>query len=123
MSILARLLPHRGGDELAIEPMKRRHLDAVMAIERVSYPKPWTPSLFQSELAQAARGERCYLVAREGGELVAYGGVMYAAGDAHVTNIATAPAHQRRGLATRVLAELSWAAIEHRCEAMTLEVR
>ena len=121
--MLARLLPRRGDAPLVVEPMRRKHLAGVMPIERVAYPTPWTLSLFQSELERMARGERCYLVAREGGEVVAYGGLMFAPDEAHVTNIATAPAHHRRGLATRVLAELSWAAIERGFTAMTLEVR
>jgi len=71
----------------------------------------------------AQRGERCYLVARDNGVLVGYAGLMYVVADAHVTNIAVASEQQRRGIATRLLAELSWEAVRHGCDAMTLEGR
>jgi len=123
MSVLARLLPRRGAPTLVVEPLRRRLLPGVMEIERVSYPAPWTEGVFQSELHMAARGERCYLVAREGSRVVAYGGMMITLDEAHITNIAAAPAARRRGLGTRMLAELAWAAIGRGCTGLTLEVR
>ncbi|MEQ1872687.1 MAG: ribosomal protein S18-alanine N-acetyltransferase [Ilumatobacteraceae bacterium] len=125
MSVLARLLGRAGdGDgELTIEPMRRRHLSAIMPIESVSYPRPWPIGIFQSEIELMRRGERHYLVAREDGEVVGYGGVMFVLDDAHVTNIAVASKRQRTGIATRLLAELAWQAITHGCQALTLEVR
>lgn len=125
MSMLSRLLRRSGddGDGLVVEPMRKRHVDEVLPIERVSYPKPWTEATFSSELEMAKRGERTYLVARRGGALVGYAGLMYVVDDAHVTNIAVAPAQQRNGVATRLLAELAWTALGRRCQALTLEVR
>jgi ribosomal-protein-alanine N-acetyltransferase len=55
--------------------------------------------------------------------VVGYAGLMFVVGDAHVTNIAVASNRQRSGIATRLLAGLSWEAIARGCEAMTLEVR
>ena len=68
MSMLSRLL-HREGDDaggLVVEPMRRRHLPEILAIEQVSYPKPWTQGTFTSELDAVKRGERTYVVARRG---------------------------------------------------------
>jgi [ribosomal protein S18]-alanine N-acetyltransferase len=123
--MLSRLLrrPGEGPDGVVVEPMRKRHVDQVMPIERVSYPKPWSPATFTSELDMARRGERTYLVARRDGTLVGYAGLMYVVDDAHVTNIAVAPAEQRSGIATRLLAELAWEALARRCQALTLEVR
>ena len=123
MSVLARLLRRTVDGAVTVEPMRRRHLADVMPIESVSYPRPWPIGVFQSELEMMRRGERCYLVAREDGEVVGYGGVMFVLDDAHVTNIAVAAKRQRAGIATRVLAELAWEAIAHGCQALTLEVR
>ena len=103
--------------------MRRRHLAAIMPIELVSYPRPWPIGVFQSEIDLMRHGERHYLVARENGILVGYGGVMFVLDDAHVTNLAVAPRRQRSGIATRLLAELAWQAIAHGCQALTLEVR
>ncbi|MEZ5274460.1 MAG: ribosomal protein S18-alanine N-acetyltransferase [Ilumatobacteraceae bacterium] len=123
MSMLGRLLPRRASAALMVEPLRRRHLAGVMEIEQVSYPKPWTLSVFQSELGLAATGERVYLVAREGSHVVGYAGMMVALDEAHVTNIAVAPAARRGGLGNRLLAELAWAAIGRGCTGLTLEVR
>ena len=123
MSMLARLLRRSGVDALIVEPMRRRHLAAVMPIESVSYPQPWGIGVFQSEIEMMRRGERHYIVAREHGAVVGYGGVMFVLEDAHVTNIAVVAKRRRSGVATRVLAELAWEAIAHGCRALTLEVR
>jgi [ribosomal protein S18]-alanine N-acetyltransferase len=123
VSVLSKLLARDGGDHLVIEPLRRRHLADVMAIEQVSYPRPWTRGVFQSELELSRAGDRYYIVARSGGLVVGYAGLMFVVGDAHVTNIAVAADRRRTGVATRLLADLAWHAIDRHCEAMTLEVR
>ena len=125
MSVLSRLLRRADGGEgdLVIDPMRRRDIGHILPIENVSYPKPWTTGVFESEVELSRRGERHYLVARREGHLVGYAGLMFVVGDAHVTNIATAPRHHRTGVATRLLAELAWEAIARECQALTLEVR
>ncbi|HEY7626007.1 MAG TPA: ribosomal protein S18-alanine N-acetyltransferase [Ilumatobacteraceae bacterium] len=123
MSALSRLLWRDSGEDLAIEPMRRRHVPEVMTIEQSSYPKPWSRNVFLSELELARKGERHYLVARAGGAVVGYAGLMFVTDDAHVTNIAVGSDHQRYGVATRLLAELAWEARRRGSEAMTLEVR
>lgn len=123
MSVLSRLLHRADDDAIVVEPLRRRHLPAILPIEQAAYPMPWSINVFNSEIEMARRGERRYVVARRGTELVGYAGVMFAVGDAHVTNIAVADQHQRSGVATRLLAELSWAAVARNCEALTLEVR
>jgi ribosomal-protein-alanine N-acetyltransferase len=124
MSVLSRLL-RRTDDAwgLTVEPMRRRDITSILAIENVSYPKPWTAGVFESEIEMARRGERHYLVARRDGQLVGYAGLMFVVGDAHVTNIACSPNHHRSGVATRLLAELAWEAVARECQALTLEVR
>jgi ribosomal-protein-alanine N-acetyltransferase len=125
VSVLSRLLGRQddGLKDLVIEPMRRRDVAAIQPIEQVSYPRPWSPAVFQSEVELSRRGERYYIVARRAHELVGYAGMMFAVGDAHVTNIASSTAHRREGIGTRLLAELAWEAIERGCTALTLEVR
>jgi ribosomal-protein-alanine N-acetyltransferase len=123
MSVLSRFLGKSAGDGIVVEPLRRRHVPAIMPIENSSYPKPWTINVFNNEIEMMRRGERTYLVAREGSAVVGYAGMMYAVDDAHVTNIAVARDRQRRGVATRLLGELAWAAVERGSTAMTLEVR
>lgn len=122
MSVLARLLD-RPGDGPTIEPMSARHVGQIMAMERAAYPKPWTAKVFHDELEQVRGGHRHYIVARDGRRIVGYAGLMFAADEAHVTNIVVHAEHRRRGVASRLLAELARAAIARGCTAWTLEVR
>ena len=110
-----------GSAPITIAPLLRRHLRAVLRIETVVYPKPWTESLFLSELALPA--SRRYVVARVGRKVVGYAGIMWAPDEAHITTIAVDPAWQRRQVATRLLLALTRAAVERGYAAMTLEVR
>ena len=122
MSMLSRLLS-RPATAVRIEPMRRRHVPAVLSIEVLSYPRPWTETVFNNELEMARRGERNYLVARHGSRVVGYAGLMFALDEAHITNIAVAPDMKRSGVATRLLAEQAWAAVAYGSTALTLEVR
>jgi ribosomal-protein-alanine N-acetyltransferase len=101
--------------------MRRRHLAAVLRIEHRAHPKPWSLGVFTSELAQG--GARYYVVLRSGGKVAGYGGLMFVADEAHVTNIAVAPALRREGLGTSLLVHLARHATSRACSAMTLEVR
>lgn len=125
MSIVSRLLHPQSEPVSSFElvPMRRRHVRSVLTIEERIHPKPWTAGVFNSEIDLARRGERHYVVGIEGSEVVAYGGLMFAVDEAHVTNIAVAPEHQRRGFARRVLLDLANVAIEREFTALTLEVR
>jgi len=123
MSVLARFLDRSGADDVTIEPMRRRHVGQVLVIERASYPKPWTTTVFHDELDQVAGGRRHYIVARLGRTVVGYGGLMFVSDEAHVSNIAVHPEHRRVGIATRVLGELARVAVGRGCVAWTLEVR
>jgi [ribosomal protein S18]-alanine N-acetyltransferase len=124
MSVLSRFLPRGRYDEgLTVGPLRRRHLHDVMPIEQQVYPRPWSPAVFHSEIDLSREGQRLYLVAHRGAELVGYAGLMFIVDDGHVSNIAVHPDHRREGVASRLLAELAWAAIDRSCTALTLEVR
>jgi [ribosomal protein S18]-alanine N-acetyltransferase len=107
--------------EVHLTPMRRRHLRGVVRIEAQVYPRPWSHSLFVSELA--LRSSRAYVVARVGREVVGYAGLMMSMSDGHVTTIAVDPAWHRQGIGTRLLLTLAHEAIDRDALAMTLEVR
>ena len=119
MTALAREPEGRVDIELA--KMRRRDLRRVLAIEGTIYPRPWSRSLFLSELAQ--RHTRTYLVARHEGQVDGYAGIMFTRKEAHVTNIAVAPEHHGVGIGTRLLLALVTEAIARGCEVISLEVR
>jgi ribosomal-protein-alanine N-acetyltransferase len=122
VSVLARILD-RPGDGPVIERMRTRHIGQIMAMERAAYPKPWSSKVFHDELERVRGGHRHYIVARDGRRIIGYAGLMFAADEAHVTNIVVDAEHRRRGVASRMLAELARAAIARGCTAWTLEVR
>jgi ribosomal-protein-alanine N-acetyltransferase len=112
-----------GGAELVVHlvPMRRRHLRSVLRIEALVYPRPWSLSLFMSELA--LRSTRAYWVARVDGAVVGYCGLMVTGEDGHVTTLAVDPAMHRRGIGTRLLLVLAGEAIRRGATSLTLEVR
>ncbi len=127
MNVISRLLRSTRDDgtaqPLTIAAMRRRDLAAIQAIERQVYPKPWSMSVFTAELELVRPRKRYYITALDGTDLVGYAGLMLALDDAHVTNIAVDPSHQRGQIGSRLLAELAWEARRRTCAAMTLEVR
>ena len=117
-------LPEHSSDplqDIELTRMRRRHLRKVLAIEARVYPRPWSPSLFLSELAQ--RSSRTYLVARHAGEVVGYAGMMFMGREAHVTNIAVDPEFHGRKVGSRLLLMIITEAIARGARVVSLEVR
>jgi ribosomal-protein-alanine N-acetyltransferase len=108
------------GAPVTVSPMRSRHLARVLEIEAQVYPRPWSARLFRDELG---RPGRVYLVARSGPTVVGYAGLLMIADDGHVATVAVDPAHQRRGIATRLLLELVRRGREVGAAQLTLEVR
>jgi ribosomal-protein-alanine N-acetyltransferase len=104
-----------------IGTMRRRHLRSVLSIESQVYPRPWTMSLFLSELG--LRGTRAYFVAKVGRDVVGYAGLMVTVDEGHVTTIAVDPAWHRHQIGTRLLLAVSHEALDREVAALTLEVR
>ena len=107
--------------DVHIAGMRRRHLRGVLRIEVQVAPRPWTSSLFLSELA--LRSSRAYFVARVGRDIVGYGGLMMTLDDGHVTTLAVDPRWHRHKIGTRLLLALTREAIGRGARALTLEVR
>lgn len=120
MSAVARMPQEETGD-VELTRMRRRHLRRILAIEGRVYPRPWSASLFLSELAQ--RSSRSYLVARMHGLVVGYAGMMFAGREAHVTNIAVDPDLHGRKVGTRLLLALVTEALARGSTQISLEVR
>ncbi|HQV72051.1 MAG TPA: ribosomal protein S18-alanine N-acetyltransferase [Dokdonella sp.] len=99
--------------------MRASDLEAVSRIELSAYPHPWTFTIFRDCLAS---GYECWVLERAG-EVIGYGVLSVAGGEAHVLNICVAPAEQGRGLGRRILARLLDLARWHHAERVFLEVR
>ena len=86
MSALADSVPH-------IRVMTEADLQRVMLIEASIYTHPWTRGNF---LDSIKAGYTCHIM-EVSGELIGYGVLMLAAGEAHVLNISVATPSQRKG--------------------------
>ncbi|MGH9279446.1 MAG: ribosomal protein S18-alanine N-acetyltransferase [Acidimicrobiales bacterium] len=104
-----------------IVPMRRRHLRSVMRIEAETHPRPWSLSLFISEMA--LRSSRAYYVARTDGVVVGYVGLMMSADEGHITTLAVDPNWHRRKVGTRLLLVAAREAVRRGATGLTLEVR
>jgi [ribosomal protein S18]-alanine N-acetyltransferase len=104
-----------------IERMHLQDLPAVLAIEEASFIQPWSAQSFRSELANNQLAT--YLVAREDGAVVGYGGVWVILDDAHVTTLAVDQRCRRRGIATELLKALIEKSRSLGARRMSLEVR
>jgi ribosomal-protein-alanine N-acetyltransferase len=107
--------------EVVTAPMRTKDLKGVLAIEHDVFPQPWSHRLFVEELAQ--RTSRAYRAAWVGSEIVGFAGLMFIDDEAHVNNIAVAPAWQGRALGSAILLDLVRVALERGARHLTLEVR
>ncbi len=115
-------MPARGGrPHIRVERMRRRHLRGVLRIEQAVNPRPWSLSLFLSELRYG--DSRVYVVARSGLDIVGFAGLMLVAGDGHITNVGVDEEHRRHRVATRMMLVLARRGLAEGAEALTLEVR
>ena len=106
---------------VVLAPLRAKDLRAILRIEQVVFPEPWSRRLFEEELAQ--RSSRAYRAAWIGRQLVGYAGQMFIDDEAHVNNVAVAPAWQGRRLGTVLLLDLVHRARERGARHLTLEVR
>jgi len=107
--------------DIEVLAMRRRHLRSVLRIEGQADHRGWSLGLFMGELA--SESGRRYLVARVGGSVVGFAGVLFIGTDGHVSTIAVDQAWRRHRIATRLMLALTRAALDEGCTAMTLEVR
>jgi ribosomal-protein-alanine N-acetyltransferase len=99
--------------------MRREDLESIARIELAAYPYPWTYGIFRDCLAS---GYECWVLERSA-EIIGYGVLSVAGGEAHILNLCVAPAEQGQGHGRRILARLLDLARWHRAERVYLEVR
>lgn len=101
-------------------PLEADHIPAIVEIEKRSNSSPWSERSFVNELDHP---HGIFLVALEGDEIIGFGGVWIMIDEAHVTTVAVAPEHRRRGIGRRIVSALLEAARNRGTTCATLEVR
>lgn len=107
---------------IKIVPMAREHLDALEALERLCFSRPWSRKMLEEELENQCAA---FLVAQEAdsGTVVGYAGLLVVADEGYITNVAVLPAYRRRGVAAQLLDVFDRFARGNRLAFLTLEVR
>jgi ribosomal-protein-alanine N-acetyltransferase len=106
-----------------LSAMTPHDLPEIVAIERASFPNPWSGALFLQELRLPFSRTT---VVRDGGPetpVIGYVCRWFVADEMHILNVAVDPAHRRRGIGEMLLRETLREARALRSEAVTLEVR
>lgn len=96
-------------------------IDQIEAIEQVSYPAPWSRSMFASELSKPS--SMSLAAVAEDGTLVGYLVLSRYVDAWHVMNVAVAPAWRRRGIARALLERVFETTSADARRGYTLEVR
>ncbi|NLG24429.1 MAG: ribosomal protein S18-alanine N-acetyltransferase [Clostridiales bacterium] len=107
--------------DIRIRLMTVDDVDAVHAIEAVSFTPPWSREAFVKETTE----NRCarYLVIEEDGAPIGYAGVWLVLDEGHITNIAIAPDRRGKGYGERLLRALIQLAADTGLSFLTLECR
>lgn len=103
-----------------IVEMKAHHLPYVIAIERRSFPQPWSYSLFLSELSNRVAS---YFVALFEGRVIGYIGLWILWEEGHITTFAIHPKYRGRGFGKRLFQYALEYARSCGCRYILLEVR
>jgi len=107
--------------EYKIRRMLLSDLDQVCVIEAAAYGEVhWTRDNFVNELDNQL-GD--YNVLCEGDEILGYIGSWMIIDEMHITTVATAPKHTRKGVAEALFVNQIFKALQNEIKALTLEVR
>ncbi len=109
---------------LSVSPMRLEHIPAVARLERLCFSLPWSERTLRDGLENPQWIFYVAILEENGNErVVGYGGMMTAADEFSIANIAVDPEFRRRGAATAVLQRLILRARDSGGSFITLEVR
>ena len=103
----------------SMRPMRDEDVVAVMRVETLAYPFPWTEGIFRDCL----RVGYCCWVAEWADDVAGYGVMSVAAGECHILNVCVHPDLRRQGLGRRMLRRLLALGRNHNADTAFLEVR
>jgi len=107
-------------DSVVVRRARTDDLDAVVAIEDVSFPTPWSRALLASELDQPGS---IYVVAELNGQVAGFVGLWHVMDEGHICTIAVAPEQRGRGLGELLVLAALDAAVGVGSDAVHLEYR
>ena len=106
-----------------IIPMREDHLAEVEAIERKSFPYPWSRGIFEAEARNVSGISHPFVLTENDGRVAGYLCTWSVSNEFYVNNIAVAPELRGRGLGRALLEFAEEQARAWKCHTMILEVR
>jgi [ribosomal protein S18]-alanine N-acetyltransferase len=108
---------------LVIEPVRSlEQVDAVLAIEEVSFTNPWTREMYLSELENPGVSY-CYVASDGEGRSIGFCSFWRVLDELHINNLAVIPEHRRAGVASALLNFVLEEGARLGARRATLEVR
>jgi ribosomal-protein-alanine N-acetyltransferase len=105
---------------VVIRDMRPADLSAVVAIERSSFPTPWSERAFRSLLL---RPDAFLLVADLGGRVIGHAAAWFIGSEAELADLAVDPSMRRRGVGGALLDAVRARACDRGADALSLQVR
>ena len=109
-------------NNIKIVPMNADHLESLERLERICFSRPWSRKMLAEELENQCAA---FLVAEDAvtGNVLGYAGLLVAADEGYITNVAVDPSRRRQGVAAQLLRVFDNFAKGNRLAFLTLEVR
>lgn len=111
--------------EVLIRRMTQADLQAVLAIDRQSFPIPWSENTYRHELNNVRSTRLLVAETHHHGQrrVVGYVGFWFVIDEAHISTLAVAPEFRGGGVGRKLLQAALAAAADMGCRSATLEVR
>jgi ribosomal-protein-alanine N-acetyltransferase len=110
--------------KVTIERMSPDDVAAVMTVDQLCFPTPWSENAYRSELGNV---NAYYLVARlsngRGERLIGFAGAWIVMDEMHITTIGVHPAYRRQGIGDQLFSALMEEAVSRGVRRASLEVR
>ena len=109
-------------NNIKIVPMNADHLESLERLERICFSRPWSRKMLAEELENQCAA---FLVAEDAvtDDVLGYAGLLVAADEGYITNVAVRPECRRQGVAGQLLAVFLNFAQGNHLAFLTLEVR
>lgn len=105
--------------EIEVSPMTISDLDSIGSLLQEKFDPFWSYSVFKQELQNP---NSCYIVAKQGDEVIGFGGIWKAIDEIHITNLVTRIDKRSLGIGNLLLKQLIQMAKIKNVTSVTLEV-
>lgn len=107
--------------DLVVRKAEAEDVEAIENLEKQCFATPWSYDSLYKDIVENKLA--LYIVAEVDGQLAGYAGVWKVVDEGHITNVAVAPEHRRKHLASIILATMFDVTAEEGIKKYTLEVR